>query len=69
MHQASAINTETLLKLREAVVRRSANFDRLTSFGRAWIRLPLSGELGGYAIFHAHAKDTRLDKYNKERRA
>lgn len=58
-------NTETLLKLREAVGPEiGANFDPSHLIWQGMDPVAVIRELGGDAIFHVHAKDTRLDKYN-----
>lgn len=66
MHQGFCVyNTETLLKLREAVGPEiGANFDPSHLIWQGMDPVAVIRELGGDAIFHVHAKDTRLDKYN-----
>ena len=66
MHQGFCVyNTETLLKLREAVGPEiGANFAPSHLIWQGMDPVAVIRELGGDAIFHVHAKDTRLDKYN-----
>ena len=57
-------NTETLLKLREAVGPQiGANLDPSHLIWQQMDPVRVIKELGD-AIFHFHAKDTRVDKYN-----
>ena len=71
MHQGFCVyNTETLLKLREAVGPEiGANFDPSHLIWQGMDPVAVIRELGGDAIFHVHAKDTRLDKYNMAHRS
>ena len=57
-------NTDTLLRLREAVGPEiGANFDPSHLIWQGMEPVAVIRALGD-AIFHVHAKDTRLDKYN-----
>ncbi len=57
-------NTETLLKLREAVGETiGANFDPSHLFWQGMDPLASVRKLGK-AIYHVHAKDTKIDPYN-----
>ncbi len=57
-------NTETLLKLREAVGPEiGANFDPSHLIWQGMEPVAAIRKLGD-AIFHFHAKDTKIDKYN-----
>lgn len=57
-------NTHSLLKLREAVGPEiGANLDPSHLIWQGMDPVRVIGELGD-AIFHFHAKDTRIDKYN-----
>lgn len=59
-------NTETVLKLREAVGEEiGANLDPSHLFWQGMDPVAVIKELGKHnAIFHFHAKDTKIDKYN-----
>lgn len=62
----SVYNTETLLKLRNAVGKSiGANFDPSHLFWQGIDPVASIKKLGlEGAIFHFHAKDTKIDKYN-----
>ena len=67
MHPGFCVyNTETLLRLREAVGPEiGANFDPSHLIWQGMDPCACIRELGKHnAIFHFHAKDTRVDKYN-----
>ena len=66
MHPGFCVyNPETLMKLRNAVGPcLGANFDPSHLIWQGMDPVAVIRELGGDAIFHVHAKDTRLDKYN-----
>jgi sugar phosphate isomerase/epimerase len=68
MHPGFCVyNTETLLKLREAVGPEiGANFDPSHLIWQGMDSVAAIRMLGG-AIFHFHAKDTRIDTYNAAR--
>ncbi len=60
----SVYNTETLLRLREAVGDEiGANFDPSHLVWQGMDPVAVIRALGP-AIFHVHAKDTKIDKYN-----
>lgn len=60
----SVYNTETLLRLREAVGEEiGANFDPSHLVWQGMDPVMCLRELGD-AVFHFHAKDTKIDKYN-----
>ncbi|NLA73266.1 MAG: sugar phosphate isomerase/epimerase [Clostridiales bacterium] len=60
----SVYNTESLLKLREAVGPEiGANLDLSHLIWQGMEPIPVIRALGD-AIFHFHAKDTKIDKYN-----
>ena len=65
MHPGFCVyNTETLLRLREAVGPEiGANFDPSHLIWQGMEPVAVIRALGD-AIFHVHAKDTRIDKYN-----
>ena len=57
-------NTDTMLRIREAVgPELGANFDPSHLIWQGMDPVAVIRELGD-AIFHVHAKDTKLDKYN-----
>ena len=66
MHPGFCVyNPYPLLKLRAAVGDIiGANFDPSHLVWQGMDPVAVIRELGGDAIFHVHAKDTRLDKYN-----
>ena len=68
MHPGFCVyNTETLLRLREAVGPEiGANFDPSHLIWQGMEPVAVIRALGD-AIFHVHAKDTRIDKYNTAR--
>ena len=68
MHPGFCVyNTETLLRLREAVGPEiGANFDPSHLIWQGMEPVAVIRALGE-AIFHVHAKDTRIDKYNTAR--
>jgi sugar phosphate isomerase/epimerase len=58
-------NTESLLKLREAVGPEiGANFDPSHLIWQGMDPVQSIRKMGGEAIFHFHAKDTKIDKAN-----
>jgi len=65
MHPGFCVyNTESLLKLREAVGPQiGANFDPSHLIWQGMDPVMSIRKLGD-AIFHVHAKDTKIDKYN-----
>ena len=66
MHQAFCVyNTETLLRLREAVGPEiGANLDPSHLIWQGMDPIAVIRKLGGEAIFHVHAKDTKIDAAN-----
>ena len=66
MHPGFCVyNPATLRRLRNAVGDiLGANFDPSHLIWQGMDPVAVIRELGGDAIFHVHAKDTRLDKYN-----
>ncbi|MBQ7639261.1 MAG: sugar phosphate isomerase/epimerase [Clostridia bacterium] len=68
MHPGFCVyNTDTMLKLREAVgPEMGANFDPSHLIWQGMEPVAVIRALGD-AIFHVHAKDTRIDKYNTAR--
>ena len=68
MHPGFCVyNTETMLRLREAVGPEiGANFDPSHLIWQGMEPVAVIRALGD-AIFHVHAKDTRIDKYNTAR--
>ena len=65
MHPGFCVyNTDTMLRIREAVgPELGANFDPSHLIWQGMDPVAVIRELGD-AIFHVHAKDTKLDKYN-----
>lgn len=65
MHPGFCVyNTDTMLRLREAVgPEMGANFDPSHLIWQGMEPVAVIRALGD-AIFHVHAKDTRMDKYN-----
>ncbi|MBQ6022878.1 MAG: sugar phosphate isomerase/epimerase [Clostridia bacterium] len=68
MHPGFCVyNTDTMLRLREAVgPEMGANFDPSHLIWQGMEPVAVIRALGD-AIFHVHAKDTRMDKYNTAR--
>mgnify|MGYP000755091401 CR=1 FL=1 len=66
LHQGFCVhNTATLKRLREAVGPEiGANLDPSHLIWQGMDPCTVIRELGGEAIFHVHAKDTRMDKIN-----
>lgn len=66
MHQGFCVyNTQTLKKLRDAVGPEiGANLDPSHLFWQGMDPIKVIRELGGDAIFHVHAKDTKIDPVN-----
>ena len=66
LHPGFAVyNTDSLLKMREAVGPEiGANLDPSHLIWQGMDPVAVIKKLGGDAIFHFHAKDTRVDKYN-----
>ncbi len=65
MHPGFCVyNTDTMLRIREAVgPELGANFDPSHLIWQGMDPVAVIRELGD-AIFHVHAKDTKIDKYN-----
>lgn len=60
-------NTETLLRIREACGKNlGANFDPSHFFWQGMEPIECVKALGGKAIFHVHAKDSRVDPRNAQ---
>ncbi|WP_099205475.1 sugar phosphate isomerase/epimerase family protein [Scatolibacter rhodanostii] len=66
MHQGFCVyNTYTMKKIRDAVgPELGANLDPSHLFWQGMDPLKVIRELGGDAIFHVHAKDTKIDPVN-----